>query len=271
MTDEIRTIAIDWSGKARGAEKSIWLAEAACGQLLRLENGRTRDQIADWLIDEARRTPLMVVGLDFAFSAPAWYIREQGFADATALWAAMDAGLGEELLAACGTPLWGRRRKRRPPQDDARPQFRATDGAHRIGSIAPKSVFQIGGAGAVGTGSLRGMPVLHRLHRDGFRIWPFCAAGLPRLVEIYPRLLTGPVRKARADARAHYMAERFPHMDGELARRAASTDDAFDAAVSALVMSNHSGALRDLPAAADEQQRLEGLIWAPRHVSCACP
>lgn len=36
----------------------------------------------------------------------------------------------------------------------------------RTTGFRPKSVPQIGGAGAVGTGSLRGLPVLHQLHDD---------------------------------------------------------------------------------------------------------
>ena len=45
--------------------------------------------------------------------------------------------------------------------------------AARVRGIAPKSVFQIGGAGSVGTASLRGMPVLQRLREAGFAVWPF--------------------------------------------------------------------------------------------------
>ncbi|MDP9235871.1 MAG: hypothetical protein M3P30_00480 [Chloroflexota bacterium] len=265
-----RIIAIDWSGKAKYAALTIWLAEAVQGQLVRLENGRTRDDIADWLIDESKRDPDIVAGFDFAFSMPAWYLLEQGFADAPSLWNAMHGGLSEQLLGGCETPLWGRRGKRKPPPDEARDCFRATDRAHVIGGIAPKSVFQIGGAGAVGTGSLRGMPVLYRLHEAGFHIWPFCDAGLPRVIEIYPRLLTGPVRKRRGEARQCYIATHCPDLDAESAHVAASTEDAFDAAVSALVMSAHANEFRNLPAAADQQQQLEGLIWAPRHAACAC-
>src|SRR5947207_2673911 len=64
-----------------------------------------------------------------------------------------------------------------------------------IGGIRPKSVFQIGGAGAVGTGSIRGMSLLKRLSDAGFAVWPFDSAQFPLVVEIYPRLLTGSVKK----------------------------------------------------------------------------
>lgn len=45
-----------------------------------------------------------------------------------------------------------------------------------VGGIRPTSGFQIGGAGAVGTGAVRGMPMLARLRAAGFAIWPFDAA-----------------------------------------------------------------------------------------------
>lgn len=266
----MRVIAIDWSGRAVHSERTIWLAEAADGQLVSLENGRDREQLADWLIAEARHDSEIVVGMDFAFSMPRWYMRECGFADAPALWAAMHGGLSEELLAACEPPFWGRAGKRMPPRDDERDGFRATDRAHLVGGIGPKSVFQIGGAGAVGTGSLRGMPVLHRLREAGFSIWPFCETGGPRVMEIYPRLLTGAIHKRQALARRCFIERHYPELETTFARIAASSEDAFDAAVSALVMSAHTGVLRALPPARDERESIEGRIWAPEHATCDC-
>jgi hypothetical protein len=177
----------------------------------------------------------------------------------------MHDGHAEELLAACGSPFWGRPGKPRP---DLAEHFRATDRAHSIGGIRPKSVFQVGGAGSVGTGSLRGMAVLHRLHEAGFSVWPCCEGGAPRVIEIYPRLLTGPVNKSSRDTRAAYLATHCPSLDPAMRRLAASTEDAFDATVSALVMSQHADELAALPPAADEQERIEGRIWAPAGRTC---
>jgi hypothetical protein len=39
-------IAIDWSGRTSGAGKMTWLAEAAACRIVRLENGRDRDEFA---------------------------------------------------------------------------------------------------------------------------------------------------------------------------------------------------------------------------------
>ncbi len=49
----MRVIAIDWSGAERGQRNAVWLAEAVEGSLIRLENGRTREEIAAHLIAEA--------------------------------------------------------------------------------------------------------------------------------------------------------------------------------------------------------------------------
>jgi len=45
---------------------------------------------------------------------------------------------------------------------------------------------------------------------------------------------------------------------------AASTEDAFDATVSALVMAEHVDELRHLPPIHDPTSLKEGLIWQPR-------
>lgn len=90
----MRVIAIDWSGARKGTEKRIWLAEAAEGQLTRLENGRGREQIFDHLKAEAERDPRMIVGLDFAFSLPAWFLEKRGFTSARELWELADREAG---------------------------------------------------------------------------------------------------------------------------------------------------------------------------------
>jgi hypothetical protein len=111
------------------------------------------------------------------------------------------------------------------------------------------------------------MPQLLRLREAGFSIWPFDAVGRPLVVEIYPRLLTGSVVKSDAVARASYLAEKFPMLASELRERAASTEDAFDAAVSALVMARHSAELASLSNETGEVASLEGEIWAPMNVT----
>jgi di/tripeptidase len=258
-----RAIAIDWSGDLAGGHKKIWLAEAVRGDLVRLESGRRREAIAELLIEAAERDPRLIVGLDFAFSLPAWFLAERGLRTAPDLWALV-AEEGEAWLRACLPPFWGRPGTRRPTLDPARPEFRRTElEVPAIAGTRPKSVFQIGGAGAVGTGSLRGMPLLHRLHPQGFAIWPFDPPAWPLVVEIYPRLLTDRVVKSNRAACEDYLRRHYPGLSPRWLQPAAASEDAFDAAVSALVMAEHLPALSALPSLADPMTRLEGLIWYP--------
>lgn len=265
----MRVIAIDWSGARTGAERRIWLAEVVDDRLVRLENGRSREEIAEHLVAEARRDPKVVIGFDFAFSLPQWYLDEHGF-DARGLWEHLSGGAAELWLSRCEPPFWGRPGRRRPALGSDRDHYRRTEREVKDKTgFRPKSVFQVGGAGAVGTGSLRGMPILRRLKDAGFSVWPFDPPGWPRIVEIYPRLLTEAVRKSDAAERAPYLSARHEVLDDRLRERAASSEDAFDAAISALVMHRYLGDLFALPVIEDRQTLLEGMIWHPSWRSAA--
>jgi hypothetical protein len=141
--------------------------------------------------------------------------------------------------------------------------FRRTENDMRLPGVQPKSVLQLVGAGQVGRGSLYGMQALHRLAGAGFRIWPFDQPGLPQVVEIFPRILTGPVRKNSPSERERYL-EAVP-IPPDLRRLAATSEDAFDAAVSAVVMAGGVGELRALPEAPGPGYEVEGMIWRPHH------
>ena len=52
-----RILAIDWSGDLRAAHRKIWLCEVAGGEVRRLENGRSREEIAEHLVGQAQRDP----------------------------------------------------------------------------------------------------------------------------------------------------------------------------------------------------------------------
>jgi hypothetical protein len=237
----------------------MWLAEAVTpGQLVRLEHGRDRLAVAEHLLGIGDE---VAIGLDFGFSFPGWFLSRLPVSNAPDLWAHV-ATHGEAWLSECQAPFWGRRGRPRPLLEG--PAFRRAELAvPRPRGIGPKSMFQIGGAGAVGTGSIRGMPLLHRMHQVGATIWPFVTGGWPVVVEIYPRLLTGGVRKANAAARRAHLAERYPRLDPDHVAMAGQSEDAFDAAVSALVMVEHLADLGALPEECDPELRLEGRIWHP--------
>ena len=253
----VKMIAVDWSGKAKGPAESLWRAEVRDGKLAELRNGLDRGELIAKLLELGEAEPNMVIGLDFAFSFPAWWCEENGWSSGDDVWSAM-AHRGEDLLDGCEAPFWGRPGKRNP-HPKAR-LYRRTESSDD--AVRAKSVFQIGGAGAVGTGSVRGMPHLLTLAKNGFGIWPF-SERWPRVVEIYPRTLTGPVNKGKWSARHEYLIEHFPEQPRDLLERAAGSEDAFDAAVSALVMSEHEAELRVLGPLADPAYGIEGKIWRP--------
>ena len=255
---EPRVIAVDWSGDLTGGARTIWLCEIAGGEVVRLESGRSRQQVVEELIRGALANPSLVVGLDFAFAFPRWFHERLGVFDSGALWKHV-AQNGEEWLRACNAPFWGKPGRTKPAIPA---EFRRTEAAAagRDGA-QPKSVFQVGGAGAVGTGSIRGMPFLLRLRDAGFSVWPFDAPALPMVVEIYPRILTGAVVKSNGMARATYLATRHAHLTRAIMSLGANNEDAFDALVSALAMAAHAGEFSQLTR--DEVDQVEGRIWMP--------
>jgi hypothetical protein len=257
-------IAVDWSGRAEGAHRHIWLARVQDGELVELRNGRSRHEVMLDLVAERHRCPGgLAVGLDFAFSFPSWFLGQLGYADVGALWRGVAAG-GEQWLADCAPPFWGRPGCRRPALSEHR---RRTERSATVAGISAKSVFQVGGAGAVGTGSVRGMPYLPQLRRAGFSIWPFDPPSSWKVLEIYPRLLTGPVHKRRAEDRVRYLSHAPWAVAPEFARAIEASEDAFDAAVSALAMADRLSDLASLDQATDPVELLEGTIWPTPNIT----
>jgi len=313
--DVQRVVAVDWSGdKGSGQRKKIWAGvwtagvgsqpthrdtaamngARGLGCKVALEGGRTRIEVAEWLIEMAKETPRMVVGFDFCFSFPEWFVRgEMGCADAPAFWDLVAREHGERWLAAgCSDRrFWGKAGAggggKRPAEfsgERLHRMLRATDidckiaavipeaeRAARVKGITPKSVFQIGGSGSVGTASLRGMPVLKQLREAGFAVWPFDRAGLdrPMVVEMYTRLNTGAVHKSNDAARAVYLLKKrredaaYATLPRRVMEKARASEDAFDALVSCMVMTVRRGEFAGLREPKDPGYRVEGWTWAP--------
>ena len=252
MTRAKRFIAIDWSGRmtAAGQRRHIFVAAWSDGAIT-LKNGYTHEEVCALLLAAAAQTKELVVGLDFAFSFPAWWMREQNIPSGPALWQRASSE-GERWLGDGRAPFWGRPGQPKPRHQEG---MRHTDR-----QLNCKSPFQIGGAGAVGTGSIRGMPMLARLHQEGFHIWPFQPAKLPLVVEIYPRHFTGPVIKSSLKARANYLNQsRFANLPEAILKTARASEDAFDALCSVLGMVEHAKHLSTL----NQEDDLEGAIWQP--------
>jgi hypothetical protein len=253
-------IAVDWSGAAQGVRSKLWLAEVRESTMTRLECGRDREELTEHLIELKRVNPYFVVGLDFAFSFPQWFLETNGLTSAAQLWSLARFKV-EDWLRDTPFPFWGKNHTKKPPEDKHLRWTESTVDA--IGGVRPKSVFQVAGAGTVGTGSLRGLPHLKQLHDEGFSIWPFDEPSWPLVVEIYPRLLEGPVKKSNANERALYLEGLDPSIPAELVEKAIQSEDAFDAAISAMAIANEWLSLTKLTRTTDPVLQLEGLIWYP--------
>jgi hypothetical protein len=304
-----RLIAIDWSGRVdlAGQRRHIWAGVWTRGAgsggsgvagRVELEAGRSREEVAEWLMELARETPRMVVSIDCCFSFPGWFLQEHGCADVFSFWRHVADGQGERWLArelegvSRDERFWGKPHKRPAVfcGEGLRSMYRLTDYDNKIAQameggdqeraakmrgITPKSPFQIGGSGSVGTGSLRAMPMLLRLREAGFRVWPYEDAALgargarPLLVEMYTRLMTGAVAKSNAAARKAYLAAKrkgdavYAGLGRAVMRKAEGSEDAFDALVSVMEMVRWAGSFAGLKATKDPLLRLEGITWRP--------
>ena len=79
-------------------------------------------------------------------------------------------------------------------------------------------------------------------------------------MEIYPRLFYGKLKKNRTRERLDYL-EPLPIHDKYHRADATCSDDAFDAAVSALKMFERRREFRNLEQAVDPKEKIEGKIW----------
>jgi len=252
-----RIIAVDWSGAKDSArqKQKIWWCNGSVdkqGELhvSALSHGKTRAEFIEWVKDEAKGRRRMLVGLDFPFSFPKGWVAQQqsqkierwddvvGFCRENA----------EAILRECPTPFWGHPGTTKPRVQDLaalglESLFRKTEAR----TLTAKSIFQIGGAGAPGTAALRGIPRLLELREAGFSIWPF-DGGLEELglnhvvVEIYPRVFAGDVRKSSQEAREK-LVDMMCEQEGVVVRdairhKASVTEDAFDAFISTVAMWN---------------------------------
>jgi hypothetical protein len=265
------TVAVDWSGAAdeRTQRARIRVAVAVDGALVSLEGGLTRDEVVPRLLALADAHGTLAIGLDFAVGVPAWYARQRlGADDAPAVWAALAERC--EALLRCEAPFWGRPGVPRWPElaDPAR-AFRRTELAlDAVHGIRPKSVFQVGGAGAVGTGTLRGMPALRALRAAGVAVWPWDAPGAVTAAELYPRLATGALVKSSQAARESLVATHAARIPRALRAPVAASEDALDAAFAALAL-QASVDTGWPPPPDDADARLEGWIVPMRAVGAS--
>jgi hypothetical protein len=100
----MQVVAIDWSGNKAGGAKTIWSAMSSNSHLSELFNGKNREEVADCLIKLAEDDSHLVVGLDFPFSMPAWFVRATGATDGPEFWKVVVAE-GENWLKVVPDPF----------------------------------------------------------------------------------------------------------------------------------------------------------------------
>lgn len=252
MSDE-SFVMVDWSGgNDRGPTPkadAIWVCAARDGVSEAPIYLRNRALAERWLTERitaeraAGRT--LWIGFDFPFGYPAGFAAAlTGRADPLALWDWFEARVedvprgnnrfdlcaGINALWPAPGPFWGNGLKR----DIAglprlKPDIRATGLAERrvveTRARGAFSVWQLSGAGAVGSQVVMGLPVLARLRRrfaGQVAVWPFEAMDRPvRLLEIWPSLFPGkpPVGMIKDAWQVQEVARRLSGMGGDALRR----------------------------------------------------
>jgi hypothetical protein len=271
-----RILTVDWSGAGPGHARRLWVAEVHDGRLVALRNGQTRDavtmQLVATTVSARAQGERVLLGLDFAFGFPSWYLASRGWTSSANAWATFTSAAVDDVLSAPTFPFWGREPTRTRPtalrEESDTPPSRATERSLR--DIArPFSVFQLVGAGAVGVGSLRGMATLAALHAAGARVWPFTDdVGGPGVVvaEVWPRLAAPDVIKSNAASRRaalQAIANVVTCAPSDLAA-AAESDDAFDALAAASWLWQHRALLTRLPDDSTPEEQREGRILGAR-------
>jgi hypothetical protein len=225
-----RVIIADWSAanlptSARHRANAVWIgchdAEGGTEWHHRTRASGEAQLLA--LIEAAEAGGArLLIGLDFAFGYPAGFAAAlTGTVRAPAVWrwlagAILDgpdnrnnrfavAARINALIPGGPGPFWSHPSNQSWPGLPARRDgidlaALGLVGARRTEALAPpaKSPFMLFNPGAVGSQSLLGLPMLHRLaQRPGVAVWPFADASSAPVVlaEVYPSLLAGPVAR----------------------------------------------------------------------------
>lgn len=197
-----RFAAVDWSGEAVARPKGLALAVAEPGRdapvLMRPEQGWSRQEIADWIVDHAQDD--ILIGLDLS---PAFPFLDSGAyfpgwpdspPDMRSLWALVEQLTRDDpYLGPTGFLAHDEARRyfrQRGDLGDLHPpgrgRLRICELGQRQMGLSPYSCFNLVGAAQVGKSSLTGMRVLYRL-AGKVAFWPLdpIPASGAVVVEIY--------------------------------------------------------------------------------------
>ena len=241
-------IVVDWSARSKPSpdkpsKDSIWWAEARDEAVCEPVYVRTRQdavsQLADLLATELAEGRRTLVGFDFPLGYPSGVARRlTDKATAFALWKWLAQRIKDDerennrfyvateindAYPGVG-PCWGRPRNWDYPRvpvlkPDCTDQHTHPP-AHRITekcAKGAKTVWQLYGAGSVGSQALLGLPALERLRsctalRGNIAVWPFeCGLDVPHkpivFAEVYPSLLADAVKSLQRPGEIHDCAQ----------------------------------------------------------------
>jgi len=236
-----RVAILDWSasGVPKTGKDSIWIGVSdasgttSCNLATRIEAEAAVLALAHEAIRTGER---LLVGADLNFGAPAGLAKHlTGKAEAMALWAWLSEritdnarnhnnyrAIAAEMNATLpgGGPFWGNGSmadfdglpRKKPALPDWLAEHRQCDRQSKAEGLAPKTLWQLAGAGAVGAQSLLGMPMLHRLRAAlgaECAVWPMESIESKAIViaEIYAALIGPDVKAAEARGKVRDAAE----------------------------------------------------------------
>ena len=225
-----RYVVVDWSANSTpklGAD-SIWIAVHDRSGQVSITNLATRHGAEAFLVEllEAEPAAATLIGVDFSLGYPAGTAATLGVRGAP--WSAMWAMLSEQItddernrnnrfsvaarineqLTGSAAPFWGCPpsaagrflTSTKPRSWESLGEFRTVEATLRSCGHRPFSSWQLLGAGAVGSQSLVGIPMLDRMRRrfaDRFDVWPYTTGFRPStghsgavvVAEVWPSML----------------------------------------------------------------------------------
>lgn len=218
-----RVVIVDWSGRSSRSPKAaskdaIWVGVCEDGRETQTYH-RSRAEAEAALCEVLQDGGHQLIGFDFPMGYPAGLAeRLTGTDSARTLHAWIAAQIEDapdnannrfDVAARINRqlgrkgPFWGCPKAR--PVASLSPLKDVDYGALRLAekrrveveNPPAKPVWQLLGAGSVGSQALLGIPVVHRLaSRFGATVWPFEPAGALTLAEVYPSLLARAVTAA---------------------------------------------------------------------------
>ena len=280
-----RFVVVDWSANStpkRGRD-SIWIAVLDGGGLS-VSNPSTRAAAQRCLVELVASDPSgrTMIGVDFSLGYPAGTAAALGLAGCP--WESMTGLLRKliidddrnannrfdvasalnERITATGAPFWGCPPSHagaaltvtKPASFAPLGEWRSVEAVLRGQGRRPFSSWQLLGAGAVGSQSLLGIPMIHRLSAqvtDRVMVWPFTTGlrapivdpGEVVIAEVWPSLLSIEVAEGavRDEAQVIAVAQWLADLDATERLAALFAPDVADVAVVARIESEEGWVL----------------------------